>query len=34
LKLVDKIKTYKGELGDWEKETACIPDLKREVYLL
>jgi hypothetical protein len=34
VKLVDKIKTFKRELLDSQEETACIPDLKREVYLL
>lgn len=34
LKLVDKIKQFKRELIDSQQETACIPDLKREVYLL
>lgn len=34
LRLVDKIKQFKRELIDSQQETACIPDLKREVYLL
>jgi hypothetical protein len=34
LALVDKIKQFKRELIDSQQETACIPDLKREVYLL
>lgn len=34
LKLVDQIKQFKRELIDSQQETACIPDLKREVYLL
>lgn len=34
MRLVDKIKQFKRELIDSQQETACIPDLKREVYLL
>ena len=34
IKLVDLIKTHKRELIDSQKETQCIPDLKREIYLL
>ena len=30
----DKIKNYKRKLIDAQKETQCIPDLKREIYLL
>ena len=30
----DKIKKYKRKLIDGQKETQCIPDLKREIYLL
>ena len=34
IKLVDLIKTHQRELIDSQKETQCIPDLKREIYLL
>lgn len=34
IKLVDEIKNHKRELIDSQKETACIPDLKKEIYLL
>ena len=34
IKLVDQIKNNKRELIDSQKETQCIPDLKREIYLL
>ena len=30
----DQIKKYKRKLIDAQKETQCIPDLKREIYLL
>lgn len=33
-RLVDKIKRTKRDLIDAETETECIPDLKREIYLL
>ena len=33
MRLVDKIKQFKRELIDSQQETACIPDVKREVYL-
>jgi hypothetical protein len=32
--LIDKIKAYKREIKDSQAETDCLPDLKREVYLL
>lgn len=31
---MDAIKNIKRELIDSQQETACIPDLKREIYLL
>ena len=34
IRIVDLIKTHKRELIDSQKETQCIPDLKREIYLL
>lgn len=34
IRLVDLIKNTKRELNDAEMETECIPDLKREIYLL
>ena len=34
IKLVDIIKNNKRELIDSQTETECIPDLKREIYLL
>lgn len=34
IRLVDQIKQTKRELNDAEMETECIPDLKREIYLL
>ena len=34
IKLVNEIKKIKRELIDSQSETACIPDLKREIYLL
>jgi hypothetical protein len=32
--LVDLIRTTKRELNDAEMETECIPDLKREIFML
>ena len=34
IRLVDLIKTTKRELNDAEMETECIPDLKREIFML
>ena len=34
LKLVEKIKQYKREIKDSQDETNCLPDLRREIYLL
>jgi hypothetical protein len=34
IKNVDLIKNCKRELIDSQTETECIPDLKREIYLL
>ena len=34
ISLVQKIKQTKRELIDAEEETECIPDLKKEIYLL
>lgn len=31
---VDQVKSLKRELIDAQTETECIPDLKREIYLL
>ena len=34
IRIINLIKTHKRELIDSQKETQCIPDLKREIYLL
>ena len=34
LALVEKIKQYKREIKDSQDETNCLPDLRREIYLL
>ena len=34
IRLVDLIRTTKRELNDAEMETECIPDLKREIFML
>lgn len=34
IKMVDQIRKIKRELNDAEMDTECIPDLKREIFLL
>lgn len=34
VELIEHIKQLKRELIDSQRETACIPDLRREIYLL